>query len=88
MEQDAEIAAPPQARSHALQSLDDNNVYKSHVGKMANLNMNKRESLSKTKPDKMYQPPKMFADKARMNEMNTFYLNQNLMANQEYIKTQ
>lgn len=86
MEQDAEVAAPPQARSQALQSLDDNNVYKSHVGKMTN----KRESLSKTKPDKMYQPPKMFTDKARMNEMNnkTFYLNHNLMPNQEYIKTQ
>ena len=77
------MAAPPQARSQALQSLDDNNVYKGHVGRVAN----KRESLSKTKPDKMYQPPKMFAEKAKMNEMNTFYLNKNLMVNKEYIKT-
>ena len=72
MEQDAEIADPLLARSQALQSVDDHNVYKSHVvAKMGN----KRESLSKTKPDKMYQPPKMYADKAKMNEMNTFYLN-------------
>jgi hypothetical protein len=55
----------------------------------AGVNLGKRkESLSKTKPDKMYQPPKMFNDKAKMNEMNTFYINQNLVANQEYIKTQ
>ena len=35
----------------------------------------------------MYQPPKMYAEKAKINEVNTFYLNKNLVANQEYIKT-
>lgn len=65
------MAAPPHARGHALQALDDNNVYRSHKVKMAQ----KRESLSKTKPDKMYQPPKMYIEKANLNELNTFYLN-------------
>ena len=35
----------------------------------------------------MYQPPKMYAEKSKINEVNTFYLNKNLVANQEYIKT-
>lgn len=68
-----------------MHALDDDNIYKSHkVAKM----VQKRESLSKTKPDKMYQPPKMYVEKANLNELNTFYLNQNLLVNQEYIKTQ
>jgi hypothetical protein len=36
----------------------------------------------------MYQPPKMYAEKSKINEINTFYLNKNLAVNQEYIKTQ